>query len=286
VSATDQEETVSASWLRNESQRRGLPLGHSQLREYIYWGFIEAPQAGRMPAEQRWPRSRVDENIDRLAAVRDLEGFSLSLPRRALLMSPDWHPNGPYVAIAEASRGHEIPPACFRAAVQEVLPTIRRPAEAMLALHEASLFLIQKHLNPFFIVPRRTGAGWPFAPPPVSEWEAALARVDIARIAERRFIWYNLADYLSELTALTPISVADIPPEEQVALLAIRDLACDPEPFIKPEEVDAWLRDHFPYALNEEQLAAIFAQQHLRRKRGAALPRRAAAESEVSSEEE
>jgi len=251
-------ETFSGSALRIAMRQRGLPLGHTQMMEYVQWGFIEEPHEGR------WPKDHLDTIAERIQAVRDLERFSRSLPRRAVMLSPHWREKTGYRIIHESSRGHDVPPEALRAAMLETLPTIFRPEEAMYRLHFAALYLAERYSQPFFIMPRKPGDAYPFSPPPVHEWASVLTHADAAQIAERRGIWYDLASFLFDEAWGTPNDVTHIPAEDKIILLAVRDLSTDPPRFADTAE-DA-LFDRLPYAATGED-DPVLIRQRLRRSR-------------------
>lgn len=268
-------ETLSGSALREAMQQRGLPLGHEQMMEYVRWGFIEEPRGGR------WPADHLDIIADRIGAVRDLERFSRSLPRRAVLLSPGWRahngyrlaekaPNqyepvlSGYSLIHESSRGYEVPPEAFRAAMLDTLPTIFRPGEAIYRLHVAALYLAERYPHPFFIMPRKPGDAYPFSPPPVQEWASVLTHADAAQIAERRGIWYDLASFLYDETWGTPNDVTSIPAEDTIVLLAVRDLSTTPPRFA--DSVDDALFDRLPYVATGDD-DPVLMRQRARRSR-------------------
>jgi len=268
-------ETLSGSALRIAMRQRGLPLGHAQMMEYVQWGFIEEPHEGR------WPADHLDTIAERIQAVRDLERFSRSLPRRAVMLSPHWRANhgyrladeatnqyepvlSGYSLLHEASRGHDVPPEALRVAMLDTLPTIFRPEEAMYRLHFAALYLAERYSQPFFIMPRKPGDAYPFNPPPVHEWASVLTHADVAQIAERRGIWYDLASFLFDEAWGTPNDVTHIPAEDKIILLAVRDLSTDPPRFA--DTAEDVLFDRLPYAATGED-DPVLIRQRARRSR-------------------
>jgi hypothetical protein len=277
------DERLSGFALREAVQRAGLSLGYEQLNDYVQWGFIEQPQEGR------WPADHIETIATRIRAVRDLERYSRSLPRRAILLSPYWRANrgyeptdetlqdfrpipSGYTGIREAANDQHVPVESLRAAMLDVLPTIYRPSEAMLQLHFACHYHAREYPWPRWILPRKPGDRFPFYPPAVQEGAAVLAETDAERITERRWLWYDLASFLFDETAETPDDVTAIPAEDTVILLAIRDLATNPPPLALDEAQGE--RRFFPIGADDP----VIARQRARRSR---VSRDAAARSDT-----
>jgi hypothetical protein len=186
---------MHSEWgLRQAAESLGVPVSHQQFRSYRYWGLIPEPSdhCGR------WPQSVVD----RLVRIRSLHDEVRPLPRRVLRLRSE-----PEFA--------DIPAEQLRDAMFVVLPTITAPVRKLRRIDDAV------HALPGFGGRRSARTRRPHR----TDWETLLRTADLDVLANRMAGHVHLLASLNEYGKGTDHDLRDIPLEEQILLLTVRDLA-------------------------------------------------------------
>lgn len=166
--------------------------------------------------------------IARAARIHELGQKVRSLARRVILLNAESFrvlPTDvdPSMSGAPTEAFFQIPPEQLRRAMVEVAPRItphlrkmKRVERAIAAFHA-------------WTAPSSGtgGSGLPrgWRPPPREEWVAVLENVPLEIFASSAGMQYYFASLLQTLLAGTPQVLVEIPREEQIILLTVRDLA-------------------------------------------------------------
>jgi hypothetical protein len=186
---------MHSEWgLRQAAENQGVPVSHQQFQSYRRWGLIPEPSEDR----GRWPQSVVE----RLIKIRCLHDEVRPLPRRVLRLRSE-----PEFA--------DIPAEHLRDAMLAVLPTITAPVRKLRWIDDAV------HALPGFGGRRHARAGRPRR----TEWETLLRTADLDVLVNRMAGHVHLLASLNEYGKGTAHDLRDIPLEEQIVLLTIRDVA-------------------------------------------------------------
>jgi hypothetical protein len=177
-------------------ERFGVALSHEQLGAYARYGLLIRRGDGRWGAEQ----------LNRLAAVRELAAGAPSLARRAVLLH---------------GRAFPVPPAGLRTAMLEVAGMITAAKRKMGYAHRAYAELSD------WVSEQATGMRNPRRrPPPRREWGEALRWAELPLFQTRVDYAYFLTRLLTQVfDGAERAALERLPFEEVVTLLAIDDLA-------------------------------------------------------------
>ncbi len=188
--------------LRERAAGQGVSVSHRQFAEYRRWGLLPAPD----PTTGRWPVGVVK----RLVRVRQLGEVVRPLPRRVVLLYPEFFVTGVPIGFDE-----------LREAMAALAPTIRAPARKMRRLH-AACRAWSAQWSPLATA-RPLPRDW--RPPSPTEWVTTLRAAASDIFAERVGVQYHLAALLRDWPGEVEYGLPVIPREEQVTLLTVRDLA-------------------------------------------------------------
>src|SRR5579871_2029501 len=183
---------LSATRLR---KLKDPPLTAAQFRSYRQ--FLPIPEDGKWPAELgEW-----------FAEIIRLRGLEPSIARR--------------VVRFRGTLGYRVPAEILRQAMRQMVPNIQRRAEKMRRIHDATIRGDTKALH----LHGRAGSFHDFRVPAVRQWLSLLTNASAEQF-ERITEWKNYwADMLEVVMRDSPHAVSDIPLEERVVLMTIRDLA-------------------------------------------------------------
>ena len=189
--------TTLTEWaLRDRAAEAGYPVSGQQFSTYREWGLIPDPNTDR-----RWP----EEMTGRLIRIRELGESVWSLPRRVVLLKCE---------------GVPVPADRLREAMWAIVPTIPKPARTMKRIHNAS----NRLAAPAASTPSRRQARAAWRPPPAGQWRSVLDQASRDDFEWRAGMWCYWTHAMRALP-LEAESVSDLPLEEVVTLLAIRDIA-------------------------------------------------------------
>lgn len=192
---------LNESQLRTVAAARGYPVSGRQLRDFQRWGLMSGPDA-----EGRWPA----DTVDTLVQIRAMGDRVRSLPRRVLLLRCE---------------GLPVAGEHLRDAMREVAPTIRQPVRTMRRALRAHRLLADPAAAQLTEGEWRAWENGEHVPPP-AQWPQILSQAAPEGIA-RRFTdrWFLAVLWMRERTRGTPYDVTDIPLEELLTLLAVREIA-------------------------------------------------------------
>lgn len=191
-------EWLTASEVMHRAAERGTDISTRQWRLYEAVGLLVVEPEG-----DRWPL----ETVDRLIRVAGLRGEAHALPRRVLRLRADFG-------------SFPIPAGKVRDAMVAIVPTIKAAVRQWNRMNEAvqwsAWYSAGRPAESFratkWVVPR-------------SLWPGALASMEPERFETRLpFIYAMAGTVLPACTEASPYAVSGIALEEQVTILAVRDL--------------------------------------------------------------
>jgi hypothetical protein len=193
--------SVSGWSLRRAAELAGFPVTFRQLERYASWGILGEP------ADGGWPPEAADRLIEARKVGRDVR----SLPRLVLRLRADF-------------LRFPIEAGAVRRALVELAPAIGSSRVKVSRLEQA--------LSVFGGRLAQTGRGRlqarVYPTPPQSGWAKILADARLELVEARVAGWYAWANWV--LPAYREDGAPDlaaIPVEEQVLILAVRDLDAD-----------------------------------------------------------
>ncbi|MGC8669490.1 MAG: hypothetical protein ACP5VE_15390 [Chthonomonadales bacterium] len=201
----------------------GGQISHKQFQLYRQWGLIPEPNA-----EGRWE----EDVARRLVEIRRAEKECRSLPRRVILLRKDF-------------TRFPVPTAIVVKAMLEITPTIVSPARKMKRIHKAVTKFSDYNALFAFVIPKRIPTGCLWRPPTQPErWIQILNEWEVRTHDGREVLWnkrlemereprlamaYHLDGvlefFLKGQDDALHRSFVEIPFEERVTLLYIRDLS-------------------------------------------------------------
>lgn len=182
--------------LRQEAERCGFPVTHKQFKAYLEAGLLPESVDGRWPVEV----------VDRLMRIRDAKKEVRPLARRVILLRKD------YSCFPVASPK-------VKEAMTEMLLSIAAPKRKMKQVDAA----IKKWLTDQ-MSGRDSRIDKGQRPPEPDKWKAILEDTAEEVFAER--LWYSYHfEGLLRLEKRRSYDLSNIPFEERIVLLIIRDLA-------------------------------------------------------------
>lgn len=194
------EQSLSESGLREQAELAGYPVTHEQFASYRQWGLIPEPD----PASGRWPH----EVVARLIRVREFGQTVRALPRRVILLQRE-----------ELFR--PLPLSVLVKAMVVVGETMRQPARKLKRVDRASRAFARSQLA------GSPGGRLPHGPrlPSTKEWPGLLQSTPSDILESRLPAHCHFAAMLSEFPQLHGVDLSNIPHEELIVLLAVRDFA-------------------------------------------------------------
>lgn len=190
---------LSAAAVRARAEQGGAPVSWSQWQGYLKAGLLISPADGDWPAE----------SVDRLVEIVELGRTVRSLSRRLLLLRRN------YIRFP-------IPAWAVRQAMLALIPKIEQPATKWRRVHQACEWWAWQQTHP--------SKEERFRPRPLrlspARWSALLSEFEPDWQAPRITSAYFFAgDVLPPVVHGTAYEVADLPFEELVTLVLVRDLA-------------------------------------------------------------
>jgi hypothetical protein len=196
-----QPESVSGWSLRQAAESAGFPVTFRQLERYASWGILGEP------ADGRWPPEAVDRLIEARKVSRDVR----SLPRLVLRLRANF-------------LRFPIHASAVRRALVELAPAV--------ANSRAKVHRMEQALSVFGGRLAQTGRGRlqarVYPTPPQTGWAKVLIDARLELVEARVAGWYAWANWvLPAYRQDGAPDLVDIPVEEQVLILAVRDLDAD-----------------------------------------------------------
>lgn len=187
------------SWaLRKRAAERGCQVSGEQFKAFLACGLLP------VSSDERWPV----ETVERLVRICQLGETVRSLTRRLLLLRRE-------------PAFSEVPADKLREAMLDVAPKIETPARKMRRVDVAVRWWAS--IGQTIAKASPLPSAW--RPPTYKVWQEVLLSADDTAFAERVSWQYYAAGLLRDLTRGTKYDLTDLPVEELVTLLTIRDLA-------------------------------------------------------------
>ena len=197
-------EQISSWALRQKAEEQGPSVNGKQFENYRGYGLLGEPDAN-----DRWPARLAD----RINDIQKAKAVARPLARRVVLLRRD------YVDFP-------VPADKVREAMEEMLPTIKRPSTKMKRVHRACIGygrFLQKGL--LGSKQPRIKSSWKL--PKSEAWSTVLEGAASERFAAQIGGIYHLAGALSEHHSSfkeNAVDLFDISFEELVTLIAVRQL--------------------------------------------------------------
>ncbi|MBX7135068.1 MAG: hypothetical protein K1X67_20575 [Fimbriimonadaceae bacterium] len=213
------EERLSANQVIRGLAERDSPIGisNTQLKAWRDWGLLTQDADGLWEAN----------SIEKIVRIHEVGKTIDAIPRRVIMLNAENVRVLPPVSGEEDARERsewffQVPSEALRRAMLEVAPRIRPHLKKMKRI-ASSVAAIPSEATDNPRGTRRKQSPMDSLPR-CEEWEAVLREASAEEFTERSSVQYYVAALLRELGRRGGVDVSDIPFEEQIVLLTIRDL--------------------------------------------------------------
>lgn len=198
--------------------KQGIGVSNAQLKEWRDWGLLE------QLADGRWEPITVAKAV----RIHELGGEVRSLARRVIRLNAEAFRVLPTdvdqtISGALTEAFFRIPPEQLRRAMVEVAPQIKTHLRKMKQVEAAIAAFHARTAPGSGSRGSRLPRGW--RPPRKEEWVTVLEQVPLEVFAQSAGTQEYFASLLRSLLADPSQVLKEIPREEQIVLLTVRDLA-------------------------------------------------------------